>query len=54
MVSQGLRCSVYSFMVDSSRKAYFPLDLRTRATPSIVVLVNTVGSPDFMYDHIFS
>ena len=54
MVSQGLRCSVYSFMVDSRRKAYFPLDLRTLATPSAVVLVKTVGSADFMYDHIFS
>lgn len=54
IVSQGLRCSVYSFIVDSRRKAYFPLDLRTLATPSAVVLVKTVGSADFMYDHIFS
>lgn len=54
MVSQGLRCSVYSFIVDSRRKAYFPLDLRTLATPSAVVLVKTVGSADFIYDHIFS
>lgn len=48
MVSQGFRCSMYSFMVDSSRKANLPLDLRTRATPSAVVLVNTDGSADFM------
>ena len=53
-VSQGFRCSMYSFMVDSSRKANLPFDLRTRATPSGVVLANTEGSADFMYDHIFS
>lgn len=45
---------MYSFIVDSSRKANFPFDLRTLATPSAVVLVNTEGSADFMYDHIFS
>lgn len=31
-----------------------PFDFRTRATPSGVVLTNTEGSADFMYDHIFS
>ncbi|KAG9351432.1 hypothetical protein JZ751_022682 [Albula glossodonta] len=42
---KGFLCSVYSFMVDSSRKAYFPLDLRTRATPSAVVLGSKTNSP---------
>ena len=41
-------------MVDSRRKANLPFDFRTRATPSGVVLTNTEGSADFMYDHIFS
>lgn len=45
---------MYSFMVDSRRKANLPFDFRTRATPSGVVLTNTEGSADFMYDHIFS
>ena len=31
-------------MVDSSRKAYLPLELRTRCTPSSVVLTKTDGS----------
>ncbi|MEQ2185052.1 hypothetical protein GOODEAATRI_014281 [Goodea atripinnis] len=54
MVSQGFRCSMYSFIVDSRRKANLPFDFRTRVTPSGVVLTNTEGSADFMYDHIFS
>ena len=45
---------MYSFMVDSRRKANLPYDFLTRATPSGVVLANTDGSADFMYDHIFS
>lgn len=54
MVSHGFLCSMYSFMVDSSKQAYFPLDFRTRDTPSAVVLTNTDGSALFIYVHILS
>ena len=54
MVSQGRRWLVYSFCVDSVRKAYFPFFLRTVSTPSSVDLTKTQGSLDDMKAHIRS
>ena len=41
IVSHGALSLVYSFVDDSMRNAYFPLDSRTLSIPSLVELTNT-------------
>ena len=51
IVSHGALSLVYSFVDDSMRNAYFPLDSRTLSIPSLVELTNTCGLDD-MNSHI--
>lgn len=53
IVSQGSLRLVYSFVVDSSRNAYRPLDSLTFFFPSSVEFTNTSGT-EFMYANILS
>lgn len=53
IVSQGSLRLVYSFVVDSSRNAYRPLDSLTFFLPSSVEFTNTSGT-EFMYANILS